>query len=182
MPGNTSTFLTLARSDHDLRTRWRPTKADRTGACSPRAQPERPSATVRACANETLQPRAEGAARPPLSRAAARAKPLSRMPGNTSTFLTLARSDHDLRTRWRPTKADRTGACFPRAQPERPSATVRACANETLQSRAEGAARPPLSRAAARAIPLSYPAPPSSLCAADTAARARQAPPWAPWS
>src|SRR6478735_1714209 len=28
----------------------------------------------------------------------------------------------------RPTKADRTGACFPRAQRERPGATVRACA------------------------------------------------------
>ena len=57
-----------------------------------------------------------------------RGRQLSRMPGNSSTFLTLARSDHDLRKRWRPTKADRTGACFPRAQRGRPSAPVRACA------------------------------------------------------
>src|SRR6478735_5533717 len=44
--------------------------------------------------------------------------------------------------RWRPTKADRTGACCSRAQRGRPSVPVRACANESLQSRAAGAARP----------------------------------------
>src|SRR6185369_15382747 len=54
---------------------------------------------------------------------------------------TLAGSDHDLRMRWRPTRTDRTGACFGWAQRGRPSATVRACANESLQARAAGAAR-----------------------------------------
>jgi len=55
---------------------------------------------------------------------------------------TLAGSDHDQPIRSRPTKADRPGACFPSAQRGRPSAPIRACANESLPPRAEGAARP----------------------------------------
>jgi len=54
-------------------------------------------------------------------RAGARAKEFSRLPGNSSTWLTLARSDRDPRMRWRPTTADRTGACFPSAKRDRPS-------------------------------------------------------------
>ena len=38
--------------------------------------------------------------------------------------------------RWRPTTADRTGACFPKAKRDRPSATSRACANTSLPPRA----------------------------------------------
>ena len=85
------------------------------------------------------------------------------MPGNTSSFLTLAGSDHDLRMRlgWlgprsrcgTPEGVELTeqAPAFPQLQPERPSASVRAtrfvtpegvCANESLPPRAEGAARP----------------------------------------
>jgi hypothetical protein len=88
--------------------------------------------TLRAAARQAPQPPAESGvvrrcpqtwvrAQRSTLRAAARAKQLSRMPGTTSTFLTLARSDHDFRMRWRPTRTDRTGACFPQARRDRPS-------------------------------------------------------------
>ena len=41
------------------------------------------------------------------------------MPGSTSSSLTLARSDHDQRKRWRPTRAGETGACFPSSSASR---------------------------------------------------------------
>src|SRR3954466_13773887 len=55
---------------------------------------------------------------------------------------TLARSDRDPRTRRRPTRTDRAGACFPYAKRDRPSATRHPSANESLKPRAAGAARP----------------------------------------
>ena len=54
----------------------------------------------------------------------------------------MAGSDHDPPTRRRPTRTDRTGACFPSTTRGRPSYPSRACANESLQPRAEGAACP----------------------------------------
>ena len=139
MPGNSSSELTLARSDHELRSRLGPRQLTEQAHAFPQRSAIGPAPTSRPSANASLQSRAAGAARPHLHasqppsvpsgvkrrcpqapvrakrrtpRAAARAKQLSRMHGNTSSFLTLARSDRDQRMRWRPTRTDRTGACY----------------------------------------------------------------------
>ncbi len=62
-----------------------------------------------------------GARAAPHASRRARGGQVSRMLGNTSSSLTWARSDHELRMRWGPRRTDRTGACFPRAQRGRPS-------------------------------------------------------------
>src|SRR6478609_5374151 len=65
------------------------------------------------------------------------------MPGNTSKsadFGTIrSRSTNEMETYKELTEQARA---FPQLQRGRPSATVRACANESLKPRAEGAARP----------------------------------------
>jgi len=70
-------------------------------------------------------------------RAEARAKQLSRMPGNTSSSLTLARSDHDLRMRLGAQKLTEQAHAFHGLERGRPRATVRACANESLKTARE---------------------------------------------
>jgi hypothetical protein len=54
----------------------------------------------------------------------------------------LGRPDHDLPMRLGPRELTEQARAFPPLQRGRPSATVRACANESLEPRAEGAARP----------------------------------------
>ncbi len=101
-------------------------------------QATRPPAFSPLVESLSSRPSAREGAQPPAfsPRAAARAKELSRLPGNTSSWRTLAGSDHDPRMRWRPTRTDRTGACFPSASARAAQRPVRACANESLQPRA----------------------------------------------
>jgi len=102
----------------------------------PRARRERAQASLRSLresrdvtARAAEIPRSEqhelahklGASEAMLRRAEARAKESSRVLGNSSSWLTLARSDHDQPLRRRPTRTDRTGACFPASRRGRPS-------------------------------------------------------------
>ena len=61
----------------------------------PQLQRGRPSVIVRACANESLQPRAAGAARPPLLVSGARAAPHALAPGARKTAQPHARNQNE---------------------------------------------------------------------------------------
>jgi hypothetical protein len=89
---------------------------------------------------EPLRNTRRGAARTP--RAAARAKQLSRMPGNSSSSLTLTRSDRDPRMRLGLQEPTERARAFPQQGAIGPAVTSRACANVTRKPRARGAARP----------------------------------------
>src|SRR4051794_23942944 len=166
MPGNTSTSAdlgTIPPSGIAKRVRSRSaieagrTRADRTGACFPRAPRGGPNATVRTYANESLPPRAAGAARPSLAPqrapSSSAACPETRRPQPT-----LARSprrgsrsasDHDLRLRLGPQELTAQARAFHghraevRTPPSEPTQTK-------VSHRAPQAPRVPLSRPSAR--------------------------------